>query len=145
MASFGNAASSHSGLIPLKTSYKKEVNCSGQSQERRILLPPFSCFCYSLYAAISNNVVRSKHKAGRQDRKVMWDFFLFIKTSYASPAPWRFTMASLLNVRSFRISSRWGSSCFEDGKSGVSSTLSWVPFSTRNCISELYSVPVLTD
>ena len=63
----------------------------------------------------------------------MWDFFLnkFIKTSHASPVQWRFTMASRLNVRNFRISSRWGSSCFKDGKSGVSSILSWVPFSTR--------------
>ena len=85
------------------------------------------------YTAISNNVVGSKHKARRQDRKVMWDFFLnkFIKTSHASPVQWRFTMASRLNVRNFRISSRWGSSCFKDGKSGVSSILSWVPFSTR--------------
>ena len=39
MISFGNAASSHSGLIPLKTAYKKkEGNCSGRSQVRRILL-----------------------------------------------------------------------------------------------------------
>ena len=39
MTSFGNAASSHSGLIPLKTASKKEGNCSGRSRERRILLP----------------------------------------------------------------------------------------------------------
>ena len=32
MISFGNAASSRSGLIPFKTAYKKEGNCSGQSQ-----------------------------------------------------------------------------------------------------------------
>ena len=38
MISFGNAASSHSGLIPLKTAYKKNGNCSGRSRERRILL-----------------------------------------------------------------------------------------------------------
>ena len=38
MISFGNAASSHSGLIPLKTAYKKKGNCSGRSRERRILL-----------------------------------------------------------------------------------------------------------
>ena len=38
MISFGNAASSHSGLIPLKTAYKKEGNCSGRSRVRRILL-----------------------------------------------------------------------------------------------------------
>ena len=63
----------------------------------------------------------------------MWDFFLnkFIKTSYASPVKWRFTMASHLGERNFTISSRWGSSCFEDGKSGGSSSLSWVPFSCR--------------
>ena len=61
----------------------------------------------------------------------MWDFFLnkFIKTSYASPVQWRFTMASHLDERNFRILSRWGSSCFEDGKSGDSSSPSWVPFS----------------
>ena len=38
MISFGNAASSHSGLIPLKTAYKKEENCSGRSRVRRILV-----------------------------------------------------------------------------------------------------------
>ena len=38
MTSFGNAASSHSGLIPLKTAYKKEGNCSGRSRVSRILL-----------------------------------------------------------------------------------------------------------
>ena len=65
----------------------------------------------------------------------MWDFFLnkFIKTSYASSVQWRFTMASHLDERNFRMSSRLGSSCFEDGKSGGLSSLSWVPFScTRN-------------
>ena len=36
--SVGSAASSNSGLIPLKTAYKKEENCSGQSRVRRILL-----------------------------------------------------------------------------------------------------------
>ena len=30
---------------------------------------------FLLYTAISINVVGSKHKARRQDRKVMWDFF----------------------------------------------------------------------
>ena len=38
MISFGNAASSHSGLIPLKAAYKKEENCSGRSRVRRILV-----------------------------------------------------------------------------------------------------------
>ena len=38
MISLGNAASSHSGLIPLKTAYKKEENCSGRSRVRRILV-----------------------------------------------------------------------------------------------------------
>ena len=40
MISFGNVASSHSGLIPLKTTYKKkkEGNCSGRLRIRRILL-----------------------------------------------------------------------------------------------------------
>ena len=38
MISFGNVASSHSGLIPLRTAYKKEENCSGQLQVRRIIL-----------------------------------------------------------------------------------------------------------
>ena len=39
MISFGNAASSQSGLVPLKTAYKKEKgNCSGRSRVRRILL-----------------------------------------------------------------------------------------------------------
>ena len=38
MIRFGNAASSHSGLIPLKTTFKKRENCSGRSQVRRILL-----------------------------------------------------------------------------------------------------------
>ena len=38
MISFGNAASSYSGLIPLKTSHKKEGKCSGRSWVRRILL-----------------------------------------------------------------------------------------------------------
>ena len=40
----------------------------------------------SVCIAISINVVGLKHKARRQDRKVMWDFFpnKFIKTSYAS-------------------------------------------------------------
>ena len=39
-----------------------------------------------VYTAISIIVVGSKHKARRQDRKVMRDFFLnkFMKTSYAS-------------------------------------------------------------
>ena len=38
MIGFGNEASSHSGLIPLKTAYKKEGNCSGRSRVRRMLL-----------------------------------------------------------------------------------------------------------
>ena len=38
MISFGNEASSHSSLIPLKTAYKKEGNCCGRSRVRRILL-----------------------------------------------------------------------------------------------------------
>ena len=39
MISFGNAASSHSGLIPFKTTYKKkEGNYSGRLRIRRILL-----------------------------------------------------------------------------------------------------------
>ena len=38
MISFGDAASSHSGLIPLKTAYKKKENCSGRSRVKRILL-----------------------------------------------------------------------------------------------------------
>ena len=38
MISFGNAASSRSGLIPLKTAYKKKGNCSGRLRVRRILL-----------------------------------------------------------------------------------------------------------
>ena len=38
MISFGNEASSYSGLIPLKTAYKKEGNCCGRSRVRRILL-----------------------------------------------------------------------------------------------------------
>ena len=38
MISFGNAASFHSGLISLKTAYKKEGNCSERSRIRRILL-----------------------------------------------------------------------------------------------------------
>ena len=40
MISFENAASSHSGLIPLKTTYvqKKKGICSGRSRVRRILL-----------------------------------------------------------------------------------------------------------
>ena len=75
--------------------------------------------------------VGSKHKARRQDRKVMWDIFLnkFMKTSYALPVQWRFMMASHLDERNSRVSSRWGSSCFEDGKSGGSSSLPQVLFS----------------
>ena len=38
MISFGNATLSRSGLIPLKTAYKKEENCSGRSRVRRILV-----------------------------------------------------------------------------------------------------------
>ena len=39
MISFGNEASSHSGLIPLKTARtKKEEHCYGRSRVRRILL-----------------------------------------------------------------------------------------------------------
>ena len=39
MISFGNEASSHSGLIPLKSARtKKEEHCSGRSRVRRILL-----------------------------------------------------------------------------------------------------------
>ena len=69
------------------------------------------------YTAISIYVVGSKHRARTQDLKVMWDFFLnkFMKTSYASPVQWRFMMASHLDERNSRISSRWGSGCFEDG------------------------------
>ena len=61
----------------------------------------------------------------------MWVFFpnKFIRTRYASPVQWRSRMASHLDKINFSISSRWGSSCFEGGKSGVSSWLSWVPFS----------------
>ena len=40
-------------------------------------------YCIQLF---KKNFLGPKHKARRQDRKVMWDFFLnkFIKTSYAS-------------------------------------------------------------
>ena len=39
MISFGNEASSHCGLIPLKTARtKKEEHCYGRSRVRRILL-----------------------------------------------------------------------------------------------------------
>ena len=39
MISFGNAASSHGGLISMKTAYrKKRRNCSGRSRVRRILV-----------------------------------------------------------------------------------------------------------
>ena len=39
MISFGNAASSYSGLIPLKTKKEEEEeNCSGRSRVRRILV-----------------------------------------------------------------------------------------------------------
>ena len=73
-------------------------------------------------------------------------FFWINSSNPATPHPnSEDLMASHLNARNFRISRRWGSSCFKDGKSGVSSTLSWVSFSTRNCFSELYSVPVLTS
>ena len=40
----------------------------------------YDCLKESLNTAISHDVVGSKHKARRQDRKVMWD--KFIKTSY---------------------------------------------------------------
>ena len=38
MISFGNAASSHSGLISLQTTYKKRGDCSGLARVTRILL-----------------------------------------------------------------------------------------------------------
>ena len=57
---------------------------------------------------------------------------------------WRVTMASDLDERNFRISSRWGSSCFEDGKSGVRPHCHEFHEAQEN-ISELCSVPVLTD
>ena len=38
MISFENAASSHGGLIPLKTSYEKRRNGSGRPRVRRTLL-----------------------------------------------------------------------------------------------------------
>ena len=37
MISFGKEASSHSGLIPLKTANKKEEGCSGRARVRIIL------------------------------------------------------------------------------------------------------------
>ena len=52
-------------------------------------------------------------------------FFLnkFMETSYALPVQWRFIIASHLDDRNSRISSRWGSGCFKDGKSRASSLL----------------------
>ena len=38
MISFRSSASSHSGLIRLKTAYKKEENCFGRSRVRSILV-----------------------------------------------------------------------------------------------------------
>ena len=70
----------------------------------------------------------------------------FIKTSYATPVQWRFTMASHLEERNFRISRRWGSSSFEDSLGLVHTVMSSVVFRLgQENISELYSVPVLTD
>ena len=57
MVSFGNAASSHSGFIPLKTAYKKkEKNCSGQSPVRRILL---TCIQLLLLQFFARNLVNA--------------------------------------------------------------------------------------
>ena len=47
----------------------------------------WTMFYQWMNTAISINVVGSKHKARRQDRKVIWDFFLnkFMKTSLPRP------------------------------------------------------------
>ena len=70
-------------------------NCDLRLENAALGLQPRSQFfpirtsqpANNIYTAISINVVGSKHKARRQDRKVRWDFFLnkFMKTSYASP------------------------------------------------------------
>ena len=76
---------------------------------------------------LSDQSIKLEDKTAR-----LYGIFLlnkFVKTSYASPVRWRFTMASHMDEINFRISSRWGSNCFEHGKSAGSSPLSWAPFS----------------
>ena len=65
MISFGNAASSHSGLIPLKTLYKKEGNCSGRSRVRKILLTCIQLlllqFLHVIWSTPTNFAIFKKH------------------------------------------------------------------------------------
>ena len=70
MISFGNKASSHSGLIPLKTAYKKRGDCSGRSRVRRILLT-----CIRLLLIQFLDVVLSKPKNFAFFQKPLDNFF----------------------------------------------------------------------
>ena len=76
---------------------------------------PRMCAYRHTHTAISVNVVRSKHKATKQDRKVIWGFFL----THFQNQPWLVRTVKIykgvhLVERNFSISSRWGSSYFED-------------------------------
>jgi len=72
MISSGNTASSHSGLIPLKTAYKIEGNCSGRSRVRRILLTFIQLLLLTVFA---RNLVHA-HKF-RTIQKTARYFFLY--------------------------------------------------------------------
>ena len=86
-----------------------------------------------------DNVVGSKDKARKQDRKVMWDFFFQMNSSKpAMPRPYsedlRFLrLCKVLAVHDFSVLS-WGvrPHCLKF-------------YLAQENISELYSVPVLTD
>ena len=76
------------------------------------------CFSIQLFQlTLSDQSIKLEDKTAR----LCGNFFLnkFMKTSHASPVQWRFMMASHLDEWNSRILSKWGSSCFEDGKSGV--------------------------
>ena len=76
MISFGNAASSHSGLIPLKTVYKKEGNCCGRSRVRRILLT-----CIQLLLIQLLDIIWFVPKNFAHFQKPLDKFFLEIRQS----------------------------------------------------------------
>ena len=75
MINFGNAASSHSGLISLKTEYKKnEGNCSGRSREKKNFIDLHSAAFVTVFAR--NLVHAYKFRIFQKNRSITF-FYRF--------------------------------------------------------------------
>ena len=104
----------HEYTFSILTNHSKPFRKKQPNQKHTKLMScsPYTC----VYTAISINVVGSKQKAIRQDRKVIWEFFIINSSKSAMPRPfsedlrWR----TIWMKKNVRISSGWGGSCLKD-------------------------------